>query len=380
MGAIRVAVLGGGLTSAVGEVHRIAMQMEGRFQPVAGCFSRNRDVNAASAERWGVSAGETYTDLDTLLARARDDVDAVVILTPTPQHSEEIAACLELGIPVISEKSVATSAAQASHLDQIASRNSLPLLVTYNYSGFPMLRQIALWIREGHLGDIIAIEAQMPQEGYLRTSADGLPIFPQDWRRSDLDLPVLALDLGTHVMHLSHFLLDEWPESVAAVSSHAGNVDQVVDYASSLAKYSSGIFGTFLYTKVSLGHRNGLSIRILGSRASVTWRQADPEAAHMAYPNGEVHVVDRSSPQATHARLRRYERFKVGHVAGFIEAFANLYNDFAVGLGSDGMEGPWPLDEYGVARAAEGLAVLSKMHAASAESRWVSTGPAGASG
>lgn len=53
MPTLKLGVIGGGLNSAIGTTHKIASQMDGRFELVSGCFSRNAAINKATAESWG---------------------------------------------------------------------------------------------------------------------------------------------------------------------------------------------------------------------------------------------------------------------------------------------------------------------------------------
>ena len=94
------------MSSAVGRVHRIAVEMDQRFEVVAGCFSRNLSTNQKSAVRYGVAPTRTYVDLDELLDNESGQLAGILILTPTDQHKSQVMRCLAAGVPVICEKAL----------------------------------------------------------------------------------------------------------------------------------------------------------------------------------------------------------------------------------------------------------------------------------
>lgn len=373
----RLGFIGGGVNSAVGRTHAVASQMDGRWELVAGAFSRHDDVNRATGEFWDVDPARTYSHWTDLLDAEAGRLDAVVVLTPTPQHEEQVSELMRRGFDVICEKALAGSTASATALRDLAAETGRFLAVTYNYSGYPMVRELRARVRAGELGRIVAINVEMPQEGFLRVNADGEPIQPQEWRQHDGVVPTVSLDLGTHTHHLVQFLIGSQPIELVASQAHHGRVSTVADYVSCIARYPDDIDVDMWYGKCALGHRNGLRIRVYGERGAAEWFQMQPEELRIANASADVRVIDRVSPGTLEANSVRYERFKAGHPAGFLEAFANLYLDIADALDEHRSTGSWTTPYvYGADRAADGLLMLETIAHSARERAWMTMGAA----
>lgn len=162
---LRVAFLGGAFDSAVGRAHRAAIELDQRFELVAGCFSRNAELGLATALKYGVQADRSYANVDQLLAHEKNNLDAIVILTPQDQHGRHVVACLEAGLPVICEKALVGSVEEAIVIqDKLLSCEGF-LAVTYNYTGYPILRELRQMIRKGRLGKFSKFKLKCPKRG-----------------------------------------------------------------------------------------------------------------------------------------------------------------------------------------------------------------------
>lgn len=369
---LKVAFLGGAYDSAVGRVHRMAIEADQRFELVAGCFSLDQQANAQSAQQYSVSPDRTYGSLNELLSKESHLLDAIVILTPTNQHAEQIQKCLNAGIQVISEKAVVSNSEEASAIKALLDEKKGFLAVTYNYTGYPLLRELQHMIAEGKLGTIQQIHIEMPQEGFAKTDAHGKPITPQDWRLQDGVIPTLSLDLGVHVHSIIHFLTKETPLELVATSTTLGNFNQVIDNISCIASYTNSLQCNIWYGKTALGHRNGLRVRVYGSQGSAEWYQDNPEYIHLADHYGRKSLFDRATPEATISNQDRYTRFKAGHPAGFIEAFANFYTDIADAL-IEHKSNKFHKNSYvfGIDESIEGLRMLESIELSSKTKSWV---------
>jgi len=365
----RLAFLGGAPNSAVGYAHFVAARMDGLWNLKAGAFSRHADVNRNAGEVYGVKSAHVYKSLSSLIDKEKDNLDAVVLLTPTPLHYEMVLECLKAEIPVICEKALSTSSAEAREIQSLCNQKKGFLAVIYNYSGYPMVRELRRIIREGILGDILHFQAEMPQEGFLRVDDNGNKPIPQDWRKKDGQVPTLHLDLAVHLHELVYYLIGLKPMEVVADQSSRGWFP-VVDNVSCLARYAQGVQGQFWFSKCALGHRNGLRLRIYGSKGSAEWYQLNPEELLLSFADGRRQVFDRAS-NAKVASLPRYTRFKSGHPAGFNEALANLYFDIHAALSGFRVNGKQESEEvFGADLAVEGLDFLEAMVRSSHSRRW----------
>ena len=366
---LKLGFIGGGLESAVGTTHKIASQMDNRWKLCAGCFSTDLNKNRLTAEAWQVDNDRVYSDWQALLNAGQEQLDAVVVLTPTPFHDDIVIAAIEQGYPVICEKALTTSSEKAKQISKLVAVNKGYLAVTYNYTGYPMLRELRAIIERGDLGELNQIHIEMPQEGFAKIGKDNSKPRPQSWRLQDDGVPTISLGLGVHVFHLIRFLSKAKPIELIATNNTFGLFDNVVDNCMCIAKYSGNLDCQIWFSKSALGHANGLRIRVYGFLGSAEWFQQSPETLLLNDNTGKQRTLNLTSAELQLADKHRYNRFKPGHPAGFIEAFANYYYDLADSVQEFKRNGsgssPWI---FGIDDALEGLVLLEAM-ANSAESR-----------
>lgn len=358
--------IGGALNSAVGYTHFNSSRLDGHFRVDCGCFSRNPQRNAQAARVYGVNDDRTHANWTALLEAEKGKVDALLVITPTPEHADIVVAALHAGYSVICEKALATSSAECRVIADAVQRNNGFLAVTYNYSGYPMVRELRRLIAVGALGRIHQIHIEMPQEGFMRRAAA-----PQAWRLKDETLPTVSLDLGVHVHHLVQFLTGKSPLEVIGDQSTYGPFHNVINNVYCLARYEDDLRVQSWFGKTALGYRNGLRIRVFGGEASAEWFQMEPEDLHISQADGRHVVLDRGSGEPNMACEQRYNRFKPGHPSGFIEAFANLYADIADQL-RQFQTGETLRNDYvyGVHQSEEGLRFLEAIATSAAKKSW----------
>lgn len=380
---LRLAFIGGATNSAVGYTHFASSHLDGYFKLAAGVFSRTDETNRAAGRTYEVEAHRVHGDWRSLLAAERGRVDAVVVLTPTPSHAEIVIEALRAGHAVICEKALATSREECLAIHDAAQRSGNFMAVTFNYSGYAMVRELAAMLRSGRLGELQQIHIEMPQEGFARRIPGVAPTPPQAWRLCDYRVPTISLDLGVHVHHLVHYVSGgRRPLQVAARQTSFGNFRHVVDDVRALVRYEGGLEVDIWYSKSAIGYRNGLRMRVFGSEGSAEWLQVEPERLQLAYCDGRREQIDLGSGGLQVAAQARYNRFKPGHPSGFIEAFANLYADIADALHEHLAGAPRSNPNvFGADHAAEGLALLEAIDGAARSASWqaVETAPRAAS-
>jgi predicted dehydrogenase len=370
--SLSIGFIGGSIKSAVGYTHKIASQMDGCWQLTAGCFSRNHAMNLETANEWGIPAERTYSDYQTLLEKEKGSLDAVVVLTPTPSHTSIVLEAIKQGYAVICEKALAGTSGDAQLIAESVKANKGFLAVTLNYTGYPMLRELRYLIELGRLGKVKQIQIEMPQEGFARLDGHGNKPQPQSWRLSDGKISTLSLDLGVHLHHIIHYLTGEYPLQVVADKASFGWFENVVDNVSCMIRYSGGLRCQMWYSKIALGQRNGLKVRVYGDKGSAEWLQMQPEELLVSKIDGSREIIDRAS-MVKIAGLARYNRFKAGHPSGFIEAFANLYVDLAEAYADFRNSGVYSsIEVFGASHAVKGLKLFEAIALSADESRWVS--------
>lgn len=355
----KLAFIGGGEDSIAGYPHLIASQLDGHFEVIAGVFSSNNTKNLASAKKYNIK--NVYSNLEELVKNEQDNIDAIVILTPTPMHSETIEYLLEKNIPIICEKPLISSIKEVETLeDKYNVKNSF-IAVINNYSGYAMVRELRNKIALNELGKIFQIRLKMSQESFLRPSTNIL--YPQKWRIHDDFIPTISLDLGIHLHHLSYFLLQKDPIKLSSTYDSFSEYD-VIDNVNINFEYEDSSRGNIWLSKTALGNRNGLEIEVYGEKASAKWVQEKPEELAFSKINGEIILMDRGNIHSEIAREKRYNRMTTGHPSGFIESLGNLYSDIFYELDSflqkkDTEKSPYV---YGFTHAKDGIYFL---HAAS---------------
>ncbi len=367
----KLGVIGGGVGSAIGYTHLSASQIDHRFSVTAACFSKSEETNKATAVKWEVDNEHLYGHWEELLENEKRNIDAVLIMTPTPLHYEQVMKALEMNYPVICEKPLASSLEESKKICELATTLNSFLAVTHNYTGYPMLRELQHMVQSGRLGKIHNIVIEMPQEGFARLDAKGNKPKPQEWRLQDGEIPSVSLDLGTHLQHMIYFLTGENPTDLVAEQSSSGWFPQIIDDVSCIAKYASGMKSQMWYSKSALGYRNGLKVRVFGDQGSAEWYQMSPEKLKTAFVDGEISTFDRGGKVEV-ANQERYTRFKAGHPAGFIEAFANLYVDIADQLSdyleNNNKDSSWV---YGEKQSMVGLNVFEAVKESAESKKWI---------
>jgi predicted dehydrogenase len=323
--------------------------MDNKWELGGGCFSTAKDANEVTIETWA-EGGDLYYDVGEILYEDMDS-DAIVILTPTPLHHEQVIACLDAGYPVICEKALCTSSKQAK---EIVDKGG-DLVVTYNYTGYPMIRELRAAINAGFLGHIQQVQIEMPQQGYSSDTCKK----PQEWRMTDGDIPTLHLDLCDHMIHMYYYLTGQHPVKVVSDQDSLGQYE-VIDNVGFMARDKDNRMLQGWFSKAALGYSNGLRVRVFGDNGAAEWLQSSPEYLTIHQPNGHTQVMERG-PTCLEASLPRYNRFKPGHPSGFIEAMANLYWDFSETLTQ-------PL--YSAAVAYQGLQVMEAMVKSNESGKW----------
>ncbi len=365
---LKIGFIGGAINSAVGNTHKIASQMDNRWELTAGCFSRNKDINLKTAELWSVN--KLYDDWKTFLINEKGNLDAVSILTPTNLHFEMVSKAMEFGYPVICEKTLTTTFEESTKICDVVNNLSRYLVVINNYTGYPMLRELKSMIEQKKLGKIVHLQVEMPQEGFNRFVNGNIPK-PQGWRLNDGEIPTIHLDLAVHLHHIVSFLIKEKILEVCANQQTNGFFSNVIDNVQVLVNYSNNISGQIWFSKAALGYRNGLKIRLFGEEGSAEWIQMESEYIKYCNKHGKIEIIDRASPDVTVANQDRYNRFKSGHPAGFIEAFANYYYDIADSISEYKKTGKFNREWLVSADSAkEGMAVLKAMVLSAHNKKW----------
>ncbi|NIE73594.1 Gfo/Idh/MocA family oxidoreductase [Pantoea sp. Ap-967] len=326
---LRLGMVGGGDGAFIGAVHRMAARLDDRFEWVAGAFSRNPERADASARALFIPPQRSYHDWQAM-ARAEaargDGIDAVVIVTPNHLHIPVASAFIAQGIDVICEKPLAGTYAEALALAESVSTSDRIFAVTHPYSGYPMVREARRLVAAGAIGEVRVVQVEYAQQWLTE------PVHsPQaSWRDDPAQAgPAGALgDIGSHALHLVEFV------SGVALSEVCTDLASMVpgrrldDQVQALLRFDNGARGGLWACQVAPGQDNGLRLRLFGSKGSLVFDQQQPETLLVAEIGQPTRVLTRGA--GAHGQPRdALLRLPAGHPEGFIEAFAQLYWDYA---------------------------------------------------
>ncbi|RDU58605.1 Gfo/Idh/MocA family protein [Helicobacter sp. MIT 99-5507] len=355
MSILRLGFIGGSCDSAIGYTHFVSTRMDNKFEICCACFSTNKEINHKTAYLWDSNI-RIYDDYKDLLKIEQGKIDAICILTPTPTHKQILLDCIRYGYAVVVEKTLCRNLNEAKEIAAALQDKNIFLAVIYNYTGYPMIRELRYMIENGEFGDIFQINIEMPQESFICKNDNGEVKIPQSWRLTDGIIPIISLDLGIHCHNLIYFLTHKKALNVYSKYNGCGNFKNIIDNVNIFATYEDNISVNMWFSKCALGHRNGLKLRIFGSKSSCEWLQSNSEELILNTQSGERIIKDRASPNLKIASLARYNRFKAGHPQGFLEAFANYYYDIAISLVNfkNGIDSTSPYI-FGLGESKEGL-------------------------
>ena len=329
---IRLGMVGGGQGAFIGEVHRMAARLDDRYQLVAGALSSNPDRARESASELGLDPDRSYDDFNAMAAAegAREDgIEAVAIVTPNHLHYAPARAFMEAGIHVICDKPLTSSAGDARMLREAARQSDVLFAVTYNYSGYPMVRQAREMIAARELGTIRLVQVEYPQD-WLSTDLEASGQKQASWRTDPGQAGAGGSlgDIGTHAFHLAEFITGLEVDSILADLNAFVSGRRLDDNAQVLMRFAGGARGALWASQVAVGHENGLRIRIYGDKAGLEWFQEHPNQLRLSPLGDSPRLLTRGSAIVGQSATRA-TRIPGGHPEGFLEAFANLYRDFA---------------------------------------------------
>jgi predicted dehydrogenase len=327
-------MIGGGEGAFIGAVHRIAARMDDRYQFVAGALSSTAEKARRSGAALGL-AERSYADFTAMIAReaARPDgIEAVAIVTPNHLHAPAALACLKAGLHVICDKPLTTTLAQALELRAAAQASDRVFAVTYNYTGYPLVRHARAMIAAGELGEIRLVQVQYAQD-WLTEPLETTGQKQAEWRTDPARSGQGGCigDIGTHAWQLAHFVVGVQPSALLADLSTFVPGRRVDDNAQMLLRYPNGARGALWASQVAPGNENNLALRVYGSKGGIEWRQEHPNQLAWTPFGAPTRIVTRGTTQV-HAAGARVTRIPAGHPEGYLEAFATIYAEVAAAI------------------------------------------------
>ncbi|MVT09735.1 Gfo/Idh/MocA family protein [Chitinophaga tropicalis] len=368
---LRMGMIGGGKDAFIGAVHRIAANMDGLIELKAGALSVNPEVAIESGKLIFLDPARTYTDYKTMLEKEAalpegERLDFITIVTPNFAHFEPAMLALENGFNVVIEKPITFTLEEAKQLKAKVEQTGLSLLLTHTYTGYPMVKQARRMIADGALGKVRKIWVEYPQ-GWLSKPAEkesAGAAWRTDPKRSGKS--GCMGDIGTHAANLAEYI------SGAKIDQMCADLNIVVegrgldDDGAVLLRFDTGATGVLMASQVAAGEENALKIRVYGEKGGLEWAQHEPNTLLVKWLDKPAEIYRAGGNYGGHLSSYAVHNTRTpgGHPEGYLEAFGNLYRNFAQTLQAK-INGTTPspesLDFPGVAEGVRGMAFIDNV-------------------
>ena len=334
---LRMGIVGGGLDGFIGAIHIRAALMENQIELVCGCFSIDPEISIQSGQYYNVPDNriyKTYHEMFEKEALLPEDerMQFVSVVTPNHVHYEPAAMALDGGYDVVIDKPITFSLEEAKLLKEKVEKNGRTLALTHVYTGYPAVKEAKARITRGDLGAIRRVYVEYPQ-GWLAQRIELLGGNNAGWRTNPRQSGKGGCvgDIGTHAWHLSEYITGLKVTELCAELKAFVPGRPIDDDAAAFLHYNSGATGILQATQIAIGEENSLKIRIYGEKCGLEWHQMEPNTLIVKWPDRPAELVRIGNGHAYLSPLARWNtRTPGGHPEGFIEAFSNIYRNFAL--------------------------------------------------
>lgn len=332
---LRMGMVGGGPGAFIGPVHKIAAELDGKIELVAGAFSQSAERSRAAGAGFAIDPARAYSSYDAMFEAEKqrtNGIDFVVIATPNHLHLPVAKAALGAGIAVMSDKPATATYDEVLELESVVNKAALPYGLTHTYAGYSLVREARALLAAGALGPIRKVAVEYLQ-GWLSAPLEASGQKQAAWRSDPaLNGPGGCIgDIGTHAFHLVEYVTGLKVTSIHAALATVVAGRRLDDDCNALLRLEGGSSGTLMASQVAAGERNGLRLRVYGEKGSIEWRQEDPNRLSVKWLDGPEEIRHAGGGYLG-ADARAVTRLPGGHPEGYIEAFAVLYREFADGL------------------------------------------------
>jgi len=332
MQKIKLGMVGGGKDAFIGSIHRMAARLDDRYDLVAGALSSSPIKASESAAEIGIDKKRSYTSYQEMAkkeGKLADGIDVVAIVTPNHLHADVAKVFLEAGIHIICDKPLTAKLSDAEELAALVKESGLVFAITYNYSGYPMVRQAKEMIAKGEIGTVRMVQSEYAQD-WLATNIEQNGQKQATWRTDPNQAGAGGAigDIGTHAYQLAEFITGLEASSLLADLDSFVSGRSLDDNANILLHYKNGAKGMLWVSQIASGKENGLNIRIFGDKGGLEWSQEDPNYLQHTTLGKPKQILTRAG-STTGELANAASRIPSGHPEGFIEGFANIYRETA---------------------------------------------------
>ena len=375
---LRMGMIGGGPGAFIGAIHRTAAIMDGHIRLAGGAFSSDPEKSRQMGSELGLDPERVYDSWQEMIRMEKERpenerIHFVSIVTPNHMHFAPAKAALEAGFHVVLDKPMTFDLAEAKELRSVVQRTGKYLCLTHTYTGYPMVKEARHRIQQGELGKIRKLFVAYPQ-GWLSEKIEG-ESQQAAWRTDPSKSGKAGAmgDIGTHAFNLAEYI------SGLKITRLCADIRTVVagrkldDDGAVFLEFDNGASGVLLASQVMAGEENDLTIKVYGEKGGLEWKHSDPNSLLLKWPAAPMQVV-RAGTDYVGAFARHNTRTPSGHPEGYIEAFANLYRNFALcvmaALEGKKAEAEW-LDFPSVEDGVRGMAFIDTVIASgNSEKKW----------
>ena len=362
-------MIGGGEGAFIGAVHRIAARIDDEYELVCGAFSSNAEKSHRSGVALGLASNRVYSSYSELIEKekqlpADERVQVISIVTPNHVHFEPTKMALENGFHVILDKPMTFSLAEAKELEKVVGANGQLFCLTHTYTGYPMVKEAKQIIKSGKLGAIRKVYVEYPQ-GWLSGFLEGDDNKQAEWRTNPAKSGIAGCmgDIGTHAFNLAEYVTGLQTTQVCADINIVVEGRKLDDDGAVLLKYNNGASGVLTASQIAAGEENNIKIRVYGEKGGLEWQQSDANTLQLKWIDKPAEIW-RTGGGYVSSFAAHNTRTPAGHPEGYLEAFANLYRNFALTVKAkiDGSTAePEALDYPGIQDGVRGMAFIENV-------------------
>ncbi|MFT5265049.1 MAG: putative dehydrogenase [Polaribacter sp.] len=337
---IRMGMVGGGRGAFIGAVHRMAAALDGQIELVCGAFSSNEKKSKLSGQDFFLPANRVYGSYkEMILAEKKlpegERMDFVSIVTPNHVHFGPAKMALENGFHVVCDKPLSFDMKEAKTLQRLVKKTGLRFALTHNYTGYPMVKEARHLVQKGKIGTIRKVIVEYPQ-GWLTTNLEATDQKQAAWRTDPKRSGIAGAmgDIGTHAENLAEYITGLQITKLCADLNTFVPGRRLDDDGNVLLEFDNGAKGILFATQIAAGEENNLKIRIYGTKAGLEWAQMEPNSLQVKWLDKPLEILRTGVGKLSKASLA-HTRIPAGHPEGYLEAFANIYRNFAFCLQAD---------------------------------------------
>ena len=331
---LTLGIVGGGPNSWIGHVHRISSRFDDQYEIIAGVFSRNAKISKKFGKNLGISPDRCYSNYKEMAdkeSRRKDCIKVVAIMTPPSSHQIIAEKFIDKNIHIISDKPFAGNLEQAQKLyKKIKSNKKIKYALTHNYSAYPMVREAKKLVEKGKIGKIEYLNVEYVQDwssGKTITKRNSKKLLKWKIDSKIVGASAVLNEIGSHAYHMAIYISGLKGKSIFADIKQVSNKIKMDNNAQVMINFNNGAKGMFWTSVMARGGVYGLRIRIFGSKGSLEWIQNDPNYLKFNPSKGAVRILERGFFNAEFSK--KFSRMKFGHPEGYLDAFANIYREFA---------------------------------------------------